>query len=681
MSNYSLKDTQKFLSISKRLNLDDASFDSLYEDILKRGKHRTAMLYFDEDDRLQKVSYREMGARVELLSRHLNGLLSFAKKGSVIALKIKNCENWPVLFWSLLKCGYSVLLIDARLAFENTENLLSQAKVSAIIAAEEKPYSVPLFRLNDILGSNEKELEAKEPFGKEVLFCSSGTTGEAKIMAMDARNLLSQIQSATNLPSYGNNTIMHPGRAVALAMVPFHHIFGFVAVFLWYSFYSKTLLFPTSQGSRDLLKAIKKGKATHVYSVPLFWDGVAQNIERSFALKGPKKEKILQKFVAYNVGEISASEAGALAWGPFRWIVKNKILGNHIEWCISGGGYLQSKTLRLLNGLGYPLANGYGMTELGVASVEASTKVKDRLLGSIGKGFEGFSFKIAPTGDPKKEEGELLIKSETVHKREIVGGSERKTILKDGYFPTGDIAYIDENGRIFIKGRIKDTIISSNGENVYPDEIESYFVDLPHVLSLAALGVQNGNKEEIYLVFDLDNSITEEELKAFKVEVDRINGTLPSEKKISKALISRKPLPLSSSMKIKRFALKNDILKNPGDFYDFDQSEKTAVSFDEFDEKEVLETLSAVRSVFSKTLLLPEFKIGNDDVWNGALGGDSMSYVTMVSDLDSFFGITIPVELYGKLGTVKDFAHEVLVLKNSKKSEPNGKKDVATPSA
>lgn len=681
MSNYSLKDTQKFLNVSRKLNLEEASFDSLYADIIKRGKRRTAMLYFDEDDRLQKVSYREMATRVELISRHLNGLLSFAEKGSLIGLKIKNCENWPVLFWSLLKCGYNVLLIDARLAFENTENLLSQAKAKAIIAAEESPYSVPLYRLNDILGSDEKDIAIGEPFGKEVLFCSSGTTGEAKIMAMDAHNLLAQIQSATNLPAYGNNAIMHPGRTIVLAMVPFHHIFGFVAVFLWYSFYCKTLLFPTSQASRELLKAIKKGKATHVYSVPLFWDGVAQNIERSFALKGPKKEKMLQKLVAYNVGEISASEAGSLAWAPFRWIVKSKILGNHIEWCISGGGYLQRKTLRLLNGLGYPLANGYGMTELGVASVETSMRVSDRLLGSIGKGFEGFSFKIALSGDPKKEEGELLIKSETVHKREIIGGNERKTVLRDGYFPTGDIAYIDENGRIYIKGRIKDTIISSNGENVYPDEIESYFVGLPHVLSLAALGVEKGSKEEIYLVFDLDNSITEEGLKAFKAEVDRINGTLPNEKKISKALISRKPLPLSSSMKIKRFALKNDILKNPGDFYDFDQSGKTSVSFDEFEESEVLETLSAVQSVFSKTLLLPEFKIGYDDVWNGALGGDSMSYVTMVSDLDSHFGITIPVELYGKLGTVKDFAYEVLVLKHGKKSEPNGKKDVATPSA
>ena len=297
--------------------------------------------------------------------------------------------------------------------------------------------------------------------------------------------------------------IMYPkkvGQIKILAMIPFHHIFGFVAVFLWYTFYGKTLVFPSSQSTKDLLYAVKKGKVTHLYSVPLFWDSIAQTVTRTAAMLGPKKSDILEKMIAYNTHKISKDEAGKGASSVVRSIFQKKMLGKHIRFCISGGGYLSPKTASLINGLGYPLYNGYGMTEIGVTSVELSPVVEQRLKGSIGKPLHGVEYKIVPLDGKEGEAltGELLVRSKITHTREYLGGALRRCNYEDGFFHTEDIAEVDDLGNYYIKSRSKDTIILANGENVYPDEIEVYFKDVSHVNNCVVLGCKpKGEKEEL----------------------------------------------------------------------------------------------------------------------------------------------------------------------------------------
>jgi acyl carrier protein len=92
--------------------------------------------------------------------------------------------------------------------------------------------------------------------------------------------------------------------------------------------------------------------------------------------------------------------------------------------------------------------------------------------------------------------------------------------------------------------------------------------------------------------------------------------------------------------------------------------ERKGVSLEGYDPAEVAEVLEKVRRVFSKSLLLPEFKIGDTAIWTTDLGGDSMSYVAMVSDLNEAFHLSIPTEKYGKLTCVKDFTAEILSLRH-----------------
>lgn len=675
MSNFSQKDCQKFIDQYKNLMTTSLSLKDIFEYFTTVNASKKCCIYFDEDDKKRTYTYAKYKDNVWFLAKRLSTLLSCVPAGSTVALKLKNSPTWPLMFWAIVMTGHPVLLIAANLPHDNTENLLKDSKSTAIIVNEEDPYSAPSFRLNNVRNSEENRLFTPS-WANEVLFCSSGTTGNIKIMVMNGKNLCYQIAAAANIPQRGN-CLMHPGKINILAMIPFHHIFGFVAVFLWFSFYGKTLVYPNSMASSDLLKAVKKGKCTHVFSVPMFWDGVSQSLQRSVSQQSQSKQDLVKKMLDFNNNKISHEEAGFAANSLFTRLMQKKILGTQIEFCISGGGYLLPQTSAMINGLKYPLNNGYGMTEIGVTSVEQSKKVNHRLLGSIGQPFAGIEYKIIPTDSLHPNEGELCVKSETIHKEEIINGKRMPTKLDDGYFHTGDIAYVDNAGFYYIKGRLKDTIISSNGENVYPDEIESYFREIKHINNLVVFGMKSDNIEKVILVVVLENNVKNEEIPEIKKNIDSINATLSNEKKISCAYIYKKNLPVANNMKVKRFALKNELEKNPQNFISFDGKNaiKKSASLSSFDPKDVERVSKKIRKTFSKILYLPEYKIDDESSWGVDLGGDSMSYVTMVQELNSIFKISIPTSKYGTLLTVADFTKEILDMeKLAKESDKNNEK-------
>lgn len=651
---------QKFIDAYKLLLNSKRSLQDIYELATTLHPRDKACIYFDEDGKRQSYDYRDYKNRVSYLAKHLSKALSGVPSGSVVALKIHNCPAWPILFWALLMNGHPVLLIDSKLAHDNTENLLKQTEAKAILVNEEDSYPVPMLRINEIRNADEDESFAPR-WANEVLFCSSGTTGDIKIMVMNGEALSYQIAAAAEMP-LENMHIMHEGKINILGMIPFHHIFGFVAVFLWYTFYGKTIVYPTSLSSRDILNAIKEGPATHIYSVPLFWDGIAQTILRSAGMKGEREKEFLRKMMAYNNHTITKKEAGWASSVMIRNLFKKRILGTQVEYCISGGGYLMPKTSAVINGAGYPLYNGFGMTEIGITSVELSPRVEDRLKCSIGHPFFGIKYKIVPTEGSVQGEGQLFVSTPTIHSEEIIGGVRKKTELSEGWFATGDIASKDHFGNYYLKGRLKDTIIGSNGENVYPDEIETYFKDVKHIVNSVVLGLPKEGQEKIVLVVELDNAIEDSDLKSIKDEIEKINGALPNEKRIDETLIYKKAMPLASNLKVKRFVLRDEIMKGSPDFMDFG-GKRQILSFDDFDPSEVKTVSDDIRKIFSKTLLLPEFKIADEGIWTTDLGGDSMSYVSMVNDLNEAFHLTIPLEKYGKLTCVRDFTHEILTLK------------------
>lgn len=650
--------TQYILSAADLLKTS-RHFVNIYQQLMHQNKKNVYAEFTGLNNRIKKYKYSKMDENVKKYALYLSNKIK--KEGTNrVVLKVANCPSWGEIFWALLMAGFVPVLVDAKLPRENVINLANQAKAIAIISDDNHEYTLNKIRLDNIL-QNAKEEMSNPSWANEVIFSSSGTTGDAKLMVFNGENFVNQICCSLKMTEE-SMTIMYPkkvGQIKILAMIPFHHIFGFVAVFLWYTFYGTTLVFPKSNTPTDLLSICQKTGITHVYSVPLFWDSLALSIKRKFAMQNEDKQKLLEKMMAYNLGEMSAEEAGFASKKIVADKIKGMILGKHVKYCISGGGYLSNETLRAINGLGYPLYNGYGMTEVGVTSVELSPDVKQRLNGYIGKPLNGVEYKV------NEADNELLIKSPTIHIREIIAGVEKETVLDNGYFHTGDIVNKFETGYI-MKGRMKDVIINANGENIFPDELEIYFKDLPNVTNLSVLGVVNKDKalhEDIVLVLELDDKTSEEALKELEATIKAIK--LPHDTKIDAIYLAKNRLPMANNMKVKRFAIKKEI-ENGSNKYVLINSKKVSSKTRKLSEEAIKNILPPVRELFSKILVLPTFKIDDEDHWINDLGGDSMNYVELVQEVDRYFDIEVPEEQYGKLTCVNDFVEEIALLLKQK---------------
>ena len=348
--------------------------------------------------------------------------------------------------------------------------------------------------------------------------------------------------------------------------------------------------------------------------------------------------------------------------------LQSNLIGKNLRFYISGGGYLSEKTAYVINGLNYPLYNGYGMTEIGVTSVEQSPNVEDRMRCHIGKPFNGVEYKIVPSDPANPNVGELLIKSKAIHIREIIGGKERAAdIDAEGYFHSGDIAERFEDGSFAIKGRIKDIIINADGENIFPDELELYFKKVNHVTNLSILGVKkkDSTNESIVLVLEIENSTTNEEFEALKVEVQEIAKNLPKGTKLDDIYIAKGKLPVANNMKVKRFVIKDAIASGSDDYISIN-AKKEEKHFENLDPAQVEKVREPLREAFSRILYLPKVKIEDNAHWINDLGGDSMSYVELLQFVEAEFDVKIPEELYGQLTCINDFVEEIIKLQNKK---------------
>lgn len=662
------KQVKKFITYAEELLKSRKTLQEIFLAATSQHRKETAITYINEKDKIVSYKYKQYRTYCFEYASRISSKLHEIPFKSVVGLKVKNCPEWPLLFWGLLMSGFVPFLIDSKLPKENTENLIKQSGAAAIITDEIFTYSVPSVNVNN-LKDVKVNFKFAEKWADKVIFCSSGTTGNVKLMVFTGSNLCHQIASILDMPD-SNGDFVHPGEINIIALIPFHHIFGFIAVFLWYTFFGKNIVFVKDLSPKVVMSTAQRCGVTHVYCVPLFWDSLAQTVVRKAELDGDRKSEILDKMIAYNTKKISSSEAGTSSSIVVMNSIKNQLLGRKIRCCISGGGYISPETLNIINGIGYPLYNGYGMTEAGVTSVELAQKVEYRLKGSIGKPLYGVEYKLADTKALSPNVGELLIKSEFIHSLEIVDGIEQKPVLEDGFMRTGDIAEVDESGFYYIKGRIKDIIINENGENIYPDELESYFSEIPGVTKCCALGIRKGKSqhETITLVIEIANDVDEEKLEIIKSKVNEVNNKLSNEKRIKDFWIAKDKLPLTSSMKVKRFRVKELLKIKQKAFVGFNDK-KTIKTFDGYKKEDVEPIVKDIRKIFAKVLFLPIVKVGDDDHWINDLGGESMSYIELVNEINKHFGVEIPQEKYALLTSVNEFTEEILVIKQVKKTK------------
>ena len=642
---------QIFFDEANRLLETKRTFKDIFEIQIDTWKKRTLFIFEDDKNRPHKVTYAEFGSLCKKYAFALDKKID-APKGSFIALKMNNSPRWAYVFWGLLIAGYSPIMINPITLNSDANRLIKESGAKAIISDKDEELAVPCVNVNSLELSDELY---PDTFAEKIAFCTSGTTGKSRIFVYNSENIVHQIYAAYIMPET-TKTIMYQKPEIRLiTIVPFSHIFGFVAVLMWFSFFGRCFVFTKSINPDEIVKMCQKYKVSHIFSVPLFWDRVAKSIRNTLALESEGKQKLIAKTIAFNNGEISRTEAGLAGSKLVRNKLQKKILGNKVVYCIAGGSALSKDTLHIINGVGYPLYNGYGMTEIGITSVELSPNVIQRNKASVGKPLFDVEYKL--------NNGELLVKSPQIHSEVLIDGKLEKAILDDeGYFHTGDIATIDEDGYTYIKGKFKDVVIGANGENIYPDEIETKFADIDLIDDLSVLGIPTKEGEKLALIIYISRRLEKEEVEKLENQIADANERLPVAMQVQEFYLSTSPLPTNASMKVMRYQIIDDLKNRPEGFIKLSHGEN--VSFEGYDEKDIKDISEHVIDIVSDVLSVDKKDIAPNSHVILDLGGDSFTYMSIIASIEAEFEIKIPTEMIGRLNTINEFTLFILKQKN-----------------
>jgi long-chain acyl-CoA synthetase len=495
-------------------------------------------------------------------------------KGDKVAILGPNSPNWIISYFTVLSLGIIAVPILPDFHAGEIDHILEHASVKMIIVSRKQ-----LTRLSDktiaavghimvledfSLLSNRNQIDIDDsfipyspkgslnPFTVSVdpddlatLIYTSGTTGFSKGVMLNNRNLVTNIRQC-----YGVEPIVSSD--VFLSILPLSHTYeNTVGMMLPLNYGACVHYLDKLPTASVLLPALQKVRPTHMVSVPLviekiFRTQIRGKVEQSAILRSLYRLPAFRKF--------------------FHRMASKKLMatfGGRLRFFGIGGAKLDEATDRFLKEGGFPYSIGYGLTE--TAPLLSGTRPSGTKIQSAGKAVIGCELKI---NDPDAETGigEIWAKGDNVmqgyyNEPEITA----QVLMPDGWFRTGDLGLFDDDGYLFIKGRLKNVILGASGENIYPEEIESVINRFQYVLESVVVE-QKGrlvalvhlNFEELEKQFahfkDEARQQMENKIEEMKAELQQfVNSQVNRYSKLQAIIIQDTPFEKTATKKIKRF--------------------------------------------------------------------------------------------------------------------------------
>lgn len=327
---------------------------------------------------------------------------------------------------------------------------------------------------------------------------------------------------------------------VFAAILPFHHTYPLLVTALLPVVEGLPVAFIEKLTPNDILSTIRDQNVTIMVGVPKLYQVIYHNIMVEIGkLSGPKKKLVNSALKLFRkVGVKKLQKA------VFKEV--HRKIGPSLRFMISGGAKLNVEVAKGLEALGFNVLEGYGLTETSpLVSVNRPDKKK---IGSAGPPIKGVEVKIV--------NGEIAVKGDNVMKGYYNRPEETEAVIRDGWFYTGDLGFIDDDGFIHITGRAKDVIVLDNGKNVYPEDIENEVFKSNYILEVGVF--EDGGVIKAIIRPDFELLIEEgiEDIHEFiKQEIKKTTRHLQSYKKIKEFKITDRELPRTRIGKLRRFML------------------------------------------------------------------------------------------------------------------------------
>ena len=540
---------------------------------------------FEKDKPFREITYREALDTVNGLG---TALMAHGLKGKRISVIGENCYQWATSYLAAV-CGTGVVVpLDKELSAEELKQLIIEADVSAVIFA--KKYE-KMFK--EMMASGDTKLELLVNFspaeqcgegvssweslveeGKKlveggdrsfidaeiyademsVLLFTSGTTGIAKGVMLSHRNICEDLMSAPTILNVNTWDIF-------FSVLPVHHTYECTCGFLMPLYKGASIAY--CEGLKYIVKNLAEVQPTMILAVPLIFESLYNNIMKSVRKQG--KEGLVRKVLALN------KVTKKIGLDLNKLLLKDilKVFGGRMRVLISGGAAIDPAILQFFNDLGFISVQGYGLTECAPMAALNPDNHKYMRNSSVGHILPGMEVKI----EDKNEDGigEICLKGPNVMMGYYNMPEETAKVIKDGWFHTGDLGYVDDEDFIYITGRKKNVIITANGKNVFPEELEYYLGRSTMVSESMVWAQEDESGQDTVIVATIKPDMEEVEAaigkeaaadaeqveKLLWAEVDKINENLPFFKKIKKITVRREEFENTTGKKIKRFVESN----------------------------------------------------------------------------------------------------------------------------
>ena len=602
---------------SAALESSNGDFEALYEIMFQNEK---VLAEYTDGFRVHKLTFSDVKQKIESAASALHKKIG-ATHGYV-ALEMENCVDWIVAFWAILKSGNKPYLVNCRHPKALTEKNFQTLNIQHIVGKEKSNLSGNFMDITTL--SSEAEDKVYGEFENEIALSTSATSLKDVICFYSGKELRAQILNVKDFIHKHPEIAMDcDGVIKNLAFLPFYHIFGLIAVYFWFSFYGCTIVFLKDYSADTILKTCRKHKVTHVFAVPLLWHTIENSVMKKVSEKGEKKEKKLAKGLKLCTKlQNLFPRFGMRLSQSIMHEVTDELFGKSVRFCINGGSYIRQSALELMNGIGYNLHNGYGMSEIGITSVELRNKPKYKNLNSIGVPFKSVEYKI-------NEKGILQVKGTSVCNRLLIEGKE---VPLTEWFDTGDKMEC-RDGAFYIVGRLGDVIIGENGENINPDTIEQRFV-LPEAENFSVIGLKNGDKEQVCMVVQIGAFMSDAKREALTKKMYAQNDALPLTTSVQKFYYTQDAIAPPNAVKVGRKYLLQGIQNGDITLCSVDTFQKGETKA-EYSDK-LLETVTAV---VAKHLNVSTEEIDVHAHLMLDMGATSMQYFSVLAELGEKFSL------------------------------------------
>jgi len=573
----------------------------------------------------------------------------------------------------LLDSGASLLFCDAK-HFAVSAEAVEGTKIGLVMTSAPSEWTMPPAKeegerteaqfwgeLESIFQAGSDGFQPVVPREDDLaaLLYTSGTTADPKGVMLTHANLIGEANSVFGVVTIGPEDAL-------LGILPMFHVLAQMANLFLPLFNGSRVVYLETLNTTELLRALQEREITAFAVVPQFFYLIHEKIFKEIKKKGKFAERLVRTLMAVNRALRNIGiNAGRVLFGKI-----HATFGTRMRYLVTGGSRFDPAIQRDFYSFGIDVLNAYGLTETsGGAFLNRPGKI---VFGSVGPPFPGVEARIVneefvEEGMPRV--GEVAMRGALVMKGYWNRPDATTEVLRDGWLYTGDLGYFDSGGNLFITGRRKEVIVLANGKNIYPEEIETHYLQSPLIKEICVMSQEerpgDPTSEKLYgVIVPNFESLREKKIvntrEAIRFDVEALSHRIASTKRLGRYDVWQEDLPRTTTRKLKRFQIAKrvaELRRRAG------EQAEIGVEKPLTDEErawlmreDVTRALAVVKEASRNSLesIRPGYNLELD------LGLDSMQRVELLTALEQQLGGAVPEARLAEIYTVRDLVHAVL---------------------